>query len=409
MIRPVDPGECGPAASRPSSVADILGGELSALRILTLASVCAVLASAGGLVADDPWAPLVVLWFVGASWTVIAGMAPVPSGPAPHLARLLASIAFPLLITVIGAVAMLALGREPTLLLAAGTWTIALPVAIGTWRDWRDNTAPARIVGTAALALLGGVHVALVLDQVRPADFPSLGDLLSSELRTGVFGAGLLLLAAAALAPGAWRSLPGWPVFTVSIVTGGWTLGWFYWDPTFAWLVTVALTYLVPCFSGAPRRAGFRLAALSPPGAAVILSTAAALVAAGVGADGNGALVLAVQLHVARDIVLWRIVADLAPGERVRPAIWIAWVGVVHALGQLAAAQALPGPAPGWAFILTLPVLEFPHWSFAGPPAWQWEAGIGGMLGLLGTGIAALLLARRRTRAPRSGGQNGAA
>lgn len=407
MNRTVDPEAIRPARSRSSGVGQILKEELSALRIFTLAAVTAVLAGVGSLALDDPWTPLVVLWFVGASWTVIAGMAPVRSGSEPHLARLLASIAFPVLITGIGAAAMLALGRDPSLLLVAGTWTIALPVAIGTWRNWRDNTAPARIVGTAALVLLAGVHVSLAVEQVRPAGLPSLGDLLSSELRTGLFGAGLLLLVASALAPGAWRLLPGWPVFTASIMTGGWVLGWVYGNPASAWLVTIALTYLVPCFCGAPRRAGFHLAALSPPGAAVILSTAAALVAAirfaGVDGDASAPLLLAVQLYLVRDIVLWRIVVDLTPGERVRPAIWIAWVCVVHGLGQLAAFQAPPGPAPAWTFILTLPVLRFPDLLFPGFLVQRWEAGIGAMVGLLAIGVVALLLARRRMRGCRSG------
>ena len=406
MNRTVDPEVTRSARSRSSGVGQILREELSALRIFTLAAVTAVLAGVGGLALGDPWTPLVVLWFVGASWTVIAGMAPVRSGSEPHLARLLASIAFPVLITGIGAGAMLALGRDPSLLLVAGTWTIALPVAIGTWRNWRHNTAPARIVGTAALVLLAGVHVALAVEQVRPAGLPLLGDLLSSELRSGLFGAGLLLLAASALAPGAWRSLPGWPVFTVSVVTGGWVLGWVYGNPASAWLVTVALAYLVPCFSGAPRRAGFHLAALSPPGAAVILSTTAALLAAvgfaGMDREASGALFLTVQLYVLRDIVLWRIVVDLTPGERVRPAIWVAWVCVVHGLGQLAAFQAPPGLAPTWTFILTLPLLRFTDLLFPGSPVWEWEAAFGGMLGLLAIGVAALLLARRRMRELRS-------
>ncbi|MCY4589112.1 MAG: hypothetical protein OXE86_00805 [Alphaproteobacteria bacterium] len=400
MNRTVEPEVTRSARSRSSDVGQILKEELSALRIFTLAAITGVLAGVGGLALDDPWAPLVVLWFVGASWTVIAGMAPVRSGSAPHLARLLASMAFPVLITGIGAVAMLALGRDPSLLLVAGTWTIALPVAIGTWRNWRDNTAPARIVGTSALVLLAGVHVALALEQVRPAGLPSLGDLLSSELRTGLFGAGLLLLAASALAPGAWRSLPGLPVFTVSIVAGGWALGCIYGNPGSAWLVTAALAYLVPCFSGAPRRAGFHLAALSPPGAAVILSTAAALVAAirfsGIVGEASGVLFLVVQLYVVRDIVLWRIVVDLTPGERVRPAIWVAWICIVHGLGQLAAFQAPPGPAPTWSLILTLPLLRFPDLLFPGSPVREWEAGIGALLGLLAIGVVALLLARRR-------------
>ena len=400
MSRPADSEVTRSARSRASGVGQILKEELSALRILTLAAVTGVLAGVGGLALDDPWVLLVVLWFVGASWTVIAGMAPVPSGPEPHLARLMASVAFPLLITGIGAVAILVHDRDLSLLLVAGTWTIALPVAIGTWRNWRDNTAPARIVGTAALVLLAGVHVALGLEHVRPAGLPSLSDLVSSELRTGLFGAGLLLLATSALAPGAWRLLPGWPVFTVSIVIGGWALGCFYWDLVSAWLGTIALTYLVPCFSGAPRRAGFLLAALSPPGTAVILSTVAALLAAigftGIEGEASGPLILAVQLYVVRDIVLWRIVVDLTPGERVRPAIWVAWVCVVHGLGQLAAFQAPPGSAPIWTFILTLPLLRFPDLLFNGSPVWGWEAAIGAMLGLLAIGVVALLLARRR-------------
>ncbi len=407
MNRPVEPEVTRPARSR-SNVGQILREELSALRLLTLAAVIGVLAGVGSLALGDPWVLLVVLWFVGAAWTVIAGMAPVPSGSEPHLARLLASIAFPALITLIGAVAMLALGRDPSLLLVAGTWTVALPVAIGTWRNWRDNTAPARIVGTAALVLLGGVHVALTLEQVRPAGLPSLGELLSSELRTGLFGAGLLLLAASALAPGAWRRLPRWPVFTASIMTGGWALGCAYLTPASAWLVTVALTYLVPCFSGAPRRAGFRLAALSPPGAAVILSTAAAVVAAvgfsGADGEAGGAVVfLAVQMYVVRDIALWRIVVDLTPGERVRPAIWVAWVGIMHGLGQLAAFQTPSGSAPTWTFILSPPVLRFPDLLFPDSPVWEWEAGIGGVLGLLGIGVVAFLLARWRMRDSQSG------
>ncbi len=358
---------------------DILRRELSPLRLATFAVVALLLALAGGIWAGDPFLMLAWAWPLGNSWAVVVAVAPLPAGPAPRLARLAAATAFPLLLMLLGSAAWMLGGRSVVVLGVTAVWACAIPLALAAWRHWRDNTVPARLIASAALVALVVVHGAafFMAGNHRTVDFFGVQHPVILPLLL----IGVILAFSALVAPPFWRRWPDMPAFTPAMLGGCWLLAVGFEGLIAAWLVVLVLAMLTPLFARAPRRSRLSLLPASPVGVAGLLMLAAALAAlggAGAGLESAGRighyrlpetwlLVMVVTLYAVRDLVIWRLLRDIAnrlywrsenpssasSGERVLPLFWLAWVVSIHVAGALVAEL-----APGWidlALAFTLP------------------------------------------------------
>ena len=349
------------------SLADILKVQFSPLRLVTGIAAFLLLGTASAILLDSPWALPGLLWYVATPWVILAGMARTPAGPAPHFQRFVASIAYPGTLAVVSsAAAMLETGTvaPPTVALV---WAFALPVALQRWQQWRDADTPSRIAGTAALLLFVIVQVAITISAVDVNDWIPRGTPLpapSSRVFLGVMCAGLLLLLAAGLAPTLWATLPGIPVFTLILSLGGWQIVVVLGTTTGAWLALGLMAFISPMFSGPPGRYSPRRILFTPTGAALALATLAGVTAAVVQDAGLSDLVrespawrggsepvtgavpalwiAVLHLYLVRDLAVWRLLADLSPGEPVGAVMWLFWAGLLHGAGMLCSHLGLP-------------------------------------------------------------------
>ncbi len=351
------------------SLGDILRQQFSPLRLVTGAAALLLLGTASTLLLDSPWALPGLLWYVATPWVILAGLARTPAGPAPHFQRFLASLGYPAALAVLATAATILETGHAVAPLVALVWAFALPVALQRWQQWRATGTPSRIAGTAALLLFVLVQVVITFSAVDMSEWvpDAAGFQLSPEVLAGVVCAGLLLLVTAGLAPTLWAAFPGRPLFTIVTGLGLWLIVLVLDTPAAAWLTVALLAFCTPMFSGPPGRYAPRRLPCTPTGAALILATLAALVAVvaqasglagpavGTSADWQAgprpvsaavpALWIALlHVYLVRDLAVWRLLADLSPGEPVGPVIWLFWLALLHGAGLLFTHLGLPFP-----------------------------------------------------------------